>query len=545
MRARWRPSRRRATVAQDRVDLWQSARWRWALLDSLTPRDRSERPDRGQALLSIRDRCATAAGRDLQWAMMTGPPDLGVGDLVPLLYRARWTRFSLSGEVRSRVTRPGLNDREELSGTVLAAPGGRFRAEVVDEDGDRELTICDGASGGIPFPELLDPSQLLPDYDLRVTGRAEYLGRAAYAVEGSPRLAGGRQPRAGHAGAPAERVSALVDAEMGILLRYEKSSPWWTQAAEFTRLTVDAGEAADPGLFACPPDCGRDPGGSRPGGLRSWRPPAPGDARPSLSDDAVNLLYRSLLGPQRFSAEIHERVDNEEMLRLAGTTFASTSLGRRTRWLWHPPEDYAPENIDQAARLQVAMPGRYRIDARTDPGTRPTCIACDGEHLWRVYPDRVAVRPAEPPPTGITLIIDPAWLLNARYNLSAVTDSTVDGRPALRVSASGGPSFPDRGPLSGSVVISDHVEAFIDVDLGIILRQVLYYQGHPVLRAELSSVTTDVDPAVFRIEPPPGTPVIAGGLLAEAGLTPAGAAVMLAKGASRLAFDLSRRWLRH
>ena len=52
-----------------------------------------------------------------------------ISDLVPLLYRARWLRFSLSGEVRSRRKRGGDGGHDELSGSVLAAPGGLYRAD--------------------------------------------------------------------------------------------------------------------------------------------------------------------------------------------------------------------------------------------------------------------------------------------------------------------------------------------------------------------------------------------------------------------------------
>jgi hypothetical protein len=79
----------------------------------------------------------------------------GISDLVPLLYRARRIQFSLSGEVRSRRAVGGPDGDEELSGSLLAAPGGRYRAELVDEDGEAELAICDGQSGGMPFPGLL------------------------------------------------------------------------------------------------------------------------------------------------------------------------------------------------------------------------------------------------------------------------------------------------------------------------------------------------------------------------------------------------------
>lgn len=139
-----------------------------------------------------------------------------ISDLVPLLYRTRWLRFSLSGEVRSRRRRGGDGGHDELSGSLLAARGGLCRADLVDEDGERELRICDGPQGSIPFADLLIPSWLLAGFDLEVIGTADHIGRAAYAVAGQPRQAGRDT---------GPRVSALVDAELGVLLRYEKTGP--------------------------------------------------------------------------------------------------------------------------------------------------------------------------------------------------------------------------------------------------------------------------------------------------------------------------------
>ena len=183
-----------------------------------------------------------------------------ISDLVPLLYRARWLPFSLSGEVRSRRTRDGDGGHDELSGSLLAAPGGQYRADLVDEEGERELRICEGPQGSIPFADLLIPSRLLAHFDLEIIGQTDHIGRAAYAVAGQP-----RQP----SGETGSHVSALVDAELGVLLRCEKTSPrGQPETAEFTSLTVDAAKPADP-------------------------PPSP-----DLSDDQVNLLYRSGLGPR-------------------------------------------------------------------------------------------------------------------------------------------------------------------------------------------------------------------------------------------------------
>ena len=67
-----------------------------------------------------------------------------ISDLVPLLYRARWLQSSLSGDVRSRRKRGGDNGHDQLTGSLLAAPGGRYRADLIDEDGEPELRISDG-----------------------------------------------------------------------------------------------------------------------------------------------------------------------------------------------------------------------------------------------------------------------------------------------------------------------------------------------------------------------------------------------------------------
>ena len=274
----------------------------------------------------------------------------------------------------------------------------------------------------MPFPELMLPSLLLPDFDFQITGRSEYLGRAGIAFVGSPRLAGLR---------PHERVTGLVDAELGILLRCRRVSRGPADGAEFTALSVGPPEPANPDSQ---------------------------DA-PALTDAEVNLLYRSGLAPQRFAGDLTERADVATMLRLARESFAATELGNRTRWLWRPSDDGVLENSDRVARLAVAMPGCYVIEAVTDPGRKPSRIACDGQRLWRAYPDRVAVRAAEPPARPIAAMIDPAWLLRESGQASADGDALVDGRPALRVLATGD-ALPSRlSPLAGTPVVADQVEA--------------------------------------------------------------------------------------
>jgi hypothetical protein len=64
-----------------------------------------------------------------------------------------------------------------LSGRLSAAPGGQYRADLVDESGDREQVSCDRWAGPIPFRKLLTPAWLLAHFDLEFTGAAEYVGR--------------------------------------------------------------------------------------------------------------------------------------------------------------------------------------------------------------------------------------------------------------------------------------------------------------------------------------------------------------------------------
>src|SRR5215470_9622735 len=395
---------------------------------------------------------------------MSKPPEAMIGHLVPLLYRTHWVRFGMSGEIRTRTADAGSGPWEER-GSLEVAPGGRYRADVTDAEGDRELMVGDGTDGTAPFPNLMSPSWLLPDFDLQITGRTEFLGRAAIAITGSPRLAGLRLD---------ERISGLVDAELGIFLRYQRVSPANTETAEFTRLTVSrpefAGRQQDPGSLPFSRSSGHE---------------SPGQKKPVFTDDEVNLLYRSDLGPQRFSAQLSEQTDAETIMRLSREAIAATKFGSRTRWLWQPPDDVF-QNVDSIARLTVAMPGCYLIDAITDPGRKPARTACNGQRLWRAYPDRVAVRAAEPLPRRIATIIDPAWLLQAWHQVSVLGEAVVDGRSALHVRAAGGWLPLESGALSGIPIPTDQVDAFIDRALGICLRQVRSCDGHTVLRSELT-----------------------------------------------------------
>ncbi len=102
-----------------------------------------------------------------------------------------------------------------------------------------------------------------------------------------------------------------------------------------------------------------------------------------------------------------------------------------------------------------------------------------------------------------------------------------------------------QGLLQGASAVTDEIEVTVDTELAITLRQVWSCQGHPGLRSELSSVTTDIDPDAFLMHRPPGARIITGGLLAETGVSPGEIALHAAKAAAKLAVEIGRRWIRN
>jgi hypothetical protein len=257
-------------------------------------------------------------------------------ELVGLLYRADWTKLSLSGTVtgsepvvdtvitlQSDGPPSGPWPRDDGAECALSiAPGGRFRAESAD--GAWALG-CDGARmwhwfrdrppgtsvlfgfGGDdrprpPYQSLLVPSWLLTEYSLRVVdGVLTVGGRPGVRVLGTQRQVteapsrfGGRLGR--DAGAPRlfapparwlrvqhwDEVDAVVDAELGILLRCAKrSGDRAPSVAEFASLNV--GPPADASLFSVP--AGGAYGGDQRAGTREpGKRPAGGPADGSLGD---------------------------------------------------------------------------------------------------------------------------------------------------------------------------------------------------------------------------------------------------------------------
>jgi hypothetical protein len=235
----------------------------------------------------------------------------GLPNVIGLLYRADWTRLSLSAEVRSETDRnllprlsrdesshwyrprPAQTKEEEWSrwhrawpaqqqddgryswrGTLLIGPAGRWRLEgsvsgqgaggeaAEGHDGERGWSWRASATGGPPplpvevdgahppVPELLCPSRLLGGYTLEELGPVIVAGRDAIAVAAMPRrdvLSAGSGHRS-H-----DRVEVAVDAELGILLRrIETSGGEFVTLTELTDVTMNPPEAADPARFAPP-----------------------------------------------------------------------------------------------------------------------------------------------------------------------------------------------------------------------------------------------------------------------------------------------------
>jgi hypothetical protein len=211
--------------------------------------------------------------------------------LVALLHRADWRRLSLSGEVHGRLPplmsllveepragepvpptppfRPPSGSSAETDMTLLVAPGRRYRVASPEGpvwgcDGERAWALLGELPPGretrfwgdldSPLPELLDPSWLLFGFDLTVEGDATACGRAAIRVAASA-----RQHKPQTVARPsqllrlmqADRVAALIDAELGILLRCESQhGEQAPNVAEFRSLTVDPD--TDPALFTAP-----------------------------------------------------------------------------------------------------------------------------------------------------------------------------------------------------------------------------------------------------------------------------------------------------
>lgn len=237
----------------------------------------------------------------------------------------------------------------------------------------------------------------------------------------------------------------------------------------------------------------------------------------AISGELLNLIARTQLPALNLTAQVHSWYDFKAVTKSRGLgspdrqpfqLLAPGFLGGGSLW----PEFHRSH---RAALLHVAMPGRYKISYDLDERPRqPLAVACDGDRLRKVFHNRVVTSPAEPLSAEFAGLVDPAWLLSG-WQLTAAGETTAGGRAALRVIAV--PPRPRRR-LSADQPASQplRIEALIDAELGILLRQLTYVDDRPAVRFELRDVVVHDDgqardtgqPGDFSVDIPPGAQVI-------------------------------------
>ena len=107
-----------------------------------------------------------------------------------------------------------------------------------------------------PLHHLFCPSELLAGYTLEVQGPVTACGRDAIAVVATKRIDIGHATRLG-ASSLGDDLTVIVDAELGILLRYEETFEGQrVSLTELTTVVLDPPEAADLSGSTRPPAAG-------------------------------------------------------------------------------------------------------------------------------------------------------------------------------------------------------------------------------------------------------------------------------------------------
>jgi hypothetical protein len=258
-------------------------------------------------------------------------------DLVGLLYRADWSRLSLTAEVSVRcdldldriryedeVPPPTGHEWEMATdqlrtethrSTLLIQPGRRYCEQGEDVasgcDGDRSWTATrkDGgwdveADDGpeSPRPPMLRPSWLLTGYTLETGEAVTADGREALRVVAVPRPQLWSRRTAGTR--PLDRVEMLVDLGLGILLRHEEILDGRTlSVTELTGVRLDP-DPVDDDRFVPPGgwDSGRDSGPAAPGGP-VWEA---GKLVTGLAERGIGALVKSWVS-RSFEQDTRER----------------------------------------------------------------------------------------------------------------------------------------------------------------------------------------------------------------------------------------------
>jgi hypothetical protein len=461
-------------------------------------------------------------------------------DVIRLVHRADWTLLSLAAEVNdgSRLLlAPGRRYRKQTPDGVWGCDGERpWRLPALDEDQDAHW--IEGPEP--PLPMLLCPAWLLRSSRLEVLGHATACGRDALHVIATERPGTGEPLTSLRPG----RTEALVDAELGILLRVSWLPPE-DEPPDLTELvSLELDPVIDPAQFAPPPGsvvaeswseafgtagpffaAAKTTAGLAAAGLGAWikhrthqrtqagadpadaeaampqDDPAPEmspDGRPAgpeVSDEVLRLLHDS--GTAAFDATSHEWFDVSALLSQVPESVRRTGFGGLGVLVGALAERRTGP-VHMVSTLRVGGPGRYQIDRQHDVKRGPKTIACDGQRYWRVYDDKATVGPAQPPPRDMADLADASWLLECRISGGGLI--MAGDRPAYRIHAARGHTEPGFGMMFPAAV------AVVDAELGIVLSLTSYLGGQPVRRHELRDVGAD-RPGDFRVNIPADLPV--------------------------------------
>jgi len=205
-------------------------------------------------------------------------------------------------------------------------------------------------------------------------------------------------------------------------------------------------------------------------------------------------------GPAGFTATMHHWVN------VGGLASAVPAAARRSGfgglgYLMDAVSERAGA-VRLTSRLRIAGLTRYQIDRSYEPRSGPLTIACDGEHVWRVFADKVTRGPAEPPPSDVRELADPSWLL--RCWLAGGAPVLAGGRPAYRIDV-----VKRRDHSSISMMMFPSAVAVVDAELGVITRLTSYIGGTPVQKYELEDLA--VLAGEFHVDLPAGLPVTEAG----------------------------------
>ncbi len=504
-------------------------------------------------------------------------------DVIRLVQRADWTRLSLAAEVNdgSRVLlAPGRRYREQTPDGVRGCDGERsWRLPAPGED--RDVHWVEGPQP--PLPMLLCPAWLLRSSRLEVRGHVTACDRDALHVVATERPSFVDPIRLNRL--RPGRTEALVDAELGILLRVawlppEDEPPDVTELvslevdpvidlAQFTPLpgsivTESWGEAlaaGGPAFAVAKTTAGLAAGGlgvlikywpsrrarsdAGPEDAEAAMPqddPAPEmspDGRPAgleVGDEVLQLLHDS--GTAAFDATLHEWSDISAMLSQVPESVRRTGSGG-LGILVSALTERGAGGVHLVSALRVGGPGQYQIDHHYDAEHGPKTIACDGQRRWQVYDDKMTVGPAQLSPGDIGDLADASWLLECRISGGVLV--MAGDRPAYRIHAARG-----NAPWAFSMMFPAAV-AVVDAELGIVLSLTSFLGGKPVRRYELRDVAATQAgdfrvniPSGLRVEPEPW----AGVSPEQRGVTPLRVAGVVAREVGKEAAKAARNFLR-